>query len=123
MPRKFGSILKVATLGVAGLLAAGSALADGRDLETRSVVVRAGDLDLASPAGAAELYARIRSAARDVCGRVDGRDLEVRRAWLRCYRPAVAGAVAQAGSEAVTALHAAREGRRGSRAAPLVATR
>lgn len=52
--------------------------------ETRSVEVRYGDLNIASPAGKAVLQQRIGSAIDTVCGTVDGQPLPQRADVARC---------------------------------------
>lgn len=60
--------------------------------EPRRQVVTFADLDLTRPAGAQQLYLRIRSAARDVCATYDrfGPD-------RRCIQQAIARAIATVG--------------------------
>lgn len=49
-------------------------------------------LDLADPAGQAVLEARLRQAAKAVCGVNDAFDLQARQASAACYRSALADA-------------------------------
>jgi UrcA family protein len=73
-----------------------------------SATVRFADLDLATDAGAATLHARIRYAARAVCGGdADQRDLTAMRFQQACRQVAMASAEPQA----QLALAAARNGR------------
>lgn len=72
------------------------------------------DLDLAKADGAAALYARVRQAAKQVCGHTPGaQGLARRRITQRCIVKAVDGAVDQLDAPLVTALHDARDDRRG----------
>ena len=68
----------------------------------RSVKVSFSDLDLTKPQGAAALYARIRNAARSVCGPVDGHLLEEKAAWTECVNAAIGDAVATVGNANLT---------------------
>jgi UrcA family protein len=103
------SLIRVATLAVAGVLAAaGTTVAQPAGAGPRSVVVRYGDLDLQNPAAVQTLYRRIRFAAREVCGPAPPRELDRRQPWLECYRAAVAEAVAQTGHAGLEALHGGR---------------
>jgi UrcA family protein len=68
-------------------------------------IVHYGDLNLDSEQGAKVLYARMRSAARDVCSPLEGRDLTGRRLWQTCFDNAVANAVGQVDKTMVSALH------------------
>ncbi len=81
------SLLSVAALAISGIAAAGS-----RD--TRSVVVRYGDLNLNSQAGVASLHKRIRNAAESVCSELEHRVLGLRDAYERCVSEAVSSGVA-----------------------------
>lgn len=83
--------------------AGGKAHADDRQ-QPLSKIVAYGDLNIDSDQGAKVLYARLRSAARDVCFPLESRDL-VRNRWQRCFAAAVASAVAQVNAVRVTALH------------------
>jgi UrcA family protein len=88
------------------LLATGQAAAAGPNV--RSVAVRYGDLDLASDAGVRALYARLRSAAANVCGPGADRDLAMRQAWQACRDEALGRAVSQLGNARLAALHGDR---------------
>ena len=70
----------------------------------RSVAVSYGDLNLDTPAGITLLYARMRAAARDVCGPRDWQSLAA-VAWKACYRDALTDAVLAIDSEALSELH------------------
>ncbi|MGH6985228.1 MAG: UrcA family protein [Caulobacteraceae bacterium] len=87
----------------AGLVLA--APASAQSSETVRVRVPTSDLNLASVDGARTLLARIDQAADEACGGApDIRLLGQDRAFQSCRRAAVAGGVAQAHSEMVTAL-------------------
>jgi len=53
------------------------------------------DLDLSGPAGAAALKARVRAAARSVCGDEDTRDLRIRSRIESCRTAALTQAAPQ----------------------------
>src|SRR5215472_7842270 len=61
-------------------------------------VVKFADLDLTRPAGAQELYRRIKYAARDVCETFDRLGYDP-----QCVNQAIAGAVADVGAPLLTA--------------------
>jgi UrcA family protein len=90
-------------------LVAGSALAAYEPLQK---VVRYSDLDLAKTEDAAALYTRLERAAKSVCRETfAGRDLTSKRMRLACQSEALAAAVAEIDSAALTALHAAEQER------------
>jgi UrcA family protein len=88
-------------------LTAASALA-GEAATTKSVTVSTRGIDLSQPAGAQELYARIRAAAREACSGAAGRSAARQVAWNACRREATERAVASLGDPSVARLHAAR---------------
>ena len=74
------------------------------DYTTTSVEVSVADLDVNSPVGARAAYERIVRAANHVCGsRPDAKDLLDSNDWDTCYDDAVAQAVAEANSPALSA--------------------
>jgi UrcA family protein len=98
-----------------------SALADPPavpPLVAKSTTVRFADLNLQSPEGARALYARIRTAAAELCGEQfslwDGNRL---REWKTCYRATIDRAVVQLNRPALTAMH--RDSTPGRTAAPI----
>lgn len=91
--------------GVALLNAAG---AEERFSEPVTKVVNYADLNLNSPAGAATLYGRLRAAAAVVCKQHESRTLEGMSRQGACFDQAIASAVKQIDSTAVTAYHLAR---------------
>jgi UrcA family protein len=84
-------------------LAAGSARAAAPS-STPSVVVRYGDLDVATPDGAAKLYRRISSAVHRVCPETDSRRLEDKMATWSCRRQALDRAVESVNSPQVASI-------------------
>jgi UrcA family protein len=102
--------MKIASIVAASLItlgfAAGASAAD--DIEQLSKIVRYGDLNLETTAGAKVLYARIRSAAGEVCAPFEGRELTRQVRWHSCYDHAVESAVAQVDKPSLTALHSDR---------------
>lgn len=81
-----------AALGVAAPAMAEEAAAP---IESLSVSVPYGDLDVATPAGAAVLDKRIEAAASDVCQKPDIRQLKQMAEWEACKASAKAGALEQ----------------------------
>jgi len=61
------------------------------------------DLDISKPAGAKVLYARIKTAARQVC-EIPGFSMEATRLMDRCVDHAIDKAVKDVGSPALSAL-------------------
>jgi UrcA family protein len=76
-----------------------------------SLKVSFAGLDLTKPRGTAILYARIRNAARTVCGSVDVFIWEEKASWNRCVDKAIADAVAKVGDDHLTAYYLARTNR------------
>jgi UrcA family protein len=71
----------------------------------REVTVHYDELNMASASGAAALYAKLRSASRQVCEPLAGRELYQRAAFNACYEQALSNAVAKVNRTGVTALH------------------
>jgi UrcA family protein len=88
-------------LGSMSGLALGAASTD----ELPRQVVSYADLDLSRPAGAATLYARIRSAAHAVCEPQMTTDLWTYTYSQRCTRDAIARAVADVNAPLLVTLH------------------
>jgi UrcA family protein len=76
--------------------------------EPATRVVRYGDLDLSRDSGVATLYSRINSAARAVCEPLDVMMPKVLRERFDCRQDAVARAVADVNSPALTSYHLAK---------------
>jgi|SRR5580704_1107762 UrcA family protein len=68
-----------------------------------SVTVRFHSGDLDTPQGVADLYRRIRAAAKTVCGPPDDTLLLYKVIWDQCVDQAIAGAVASVHSESLSA--------------------
>ncbi|MBS0578396.1 MAG: UrcA family protein [Proteobacteria bacterium] len=106
---KFPVPLILSCLATAAVWIAGSAPAGAASPETeRQVTVHYGDLDLASVAGATQLYERLRTAARQVCGE-PGLTLGEQHAWQVCFEGSVEQAVTAVGNPIVSALAAGRD--------------
>lgn len=71
-------------------------------------VVAYGDLDLSRDSGVATLYTRINSAARAVCEPSDVLMLKLLRESFDCHRDAVARAVSEVNSPALTNYYLAK---------------
>ena len=86
------------TLIVVALLAAATlvevARADDVRVDAPAQTVAFKDLNLNTQAGIQVLYKRIHGAADQVCGYVDGRDLQLARAHKACVEQAMTDAVA-----------------------------
>ena len=70
--------------------------------EAPAQVVGFKDLNLNTEAGVQALYKRIHGAADQVCGNVDGRDLQIARAHKACVERAMADAVAAVNNQMLT---------------------
>ncbi|HLT91062.1 MAG TPA: UrcA family protein [Woeseiaceae bacterium] len=78
--------------------------------ETRAMTVSYADLDVSTSAGLELLHARIRTAARTVCGPWErDKRLDLRGAWRECYDGAVSNAVAALEQANVEPAQAGRE--------------
>ena len=71
-------------------------------MDAPAQAVKYQDLNLNTDAGVQVLYKRIQAAADQVCGNVDGRDLQVARAHKACVAQAVQGAVATVNNQMLT---------------------
>ena len=105
--------LVAALAGTAAALLATAALAAPAQagtpgLVTHTVKVEYSDLNLESPKGVERLYARLRSAAKKVCGESDVRHLQGNRLQRDCMQQTMDRAVAQVGHAALAAEHAQR---------------
>ena len=90
-----------------GSLSAAAAAGDrGAELLTRTVSFA--DLDLTRGPGVVALYARIRSAAQQVCGTVDARQLEAITNSHRCTKQAIARAVREVNAPTLTSYYLAK---------------
>jgi UrcA family protein len=100
---------KALLLGLATVGLATAVHADTDSVPTNGVtqvVVKYGDLNLASADGTRTLYARLRAAARQACGDViSGRNLQSYLSYEACYSDALDGAVSKVGSARLQALH------------------
>ena len=96
-------VLVLAAGSALGIACAGSAHA----ADAPSVAVSYQDLDLARPADARVLYARLQRAAGAVCDNFRGLDLASRAVYARCYNAALTAAVRQVNAPQVLALHQA----------------
>jgi UrcA family protein len=77
--------------------------------EPRTVTIKFAALDLARPAGVAELYQRIRIAAAQVCRNdLASRSVSAPRAVRRCKQIAIGRAVQDVNNRQLSALHFAQ---------------
>jgi UrcA family protein len=88
--------------------AATSAFAAARAAEAPSVRVRYNDLNLATEQGTLALYARIVSAAHEVCRVSDMRDLQQIGAAKQCRAQAIEHAVRDVGNQRLAEVYTAR---------------
>ena len=88
-------LFSVAALSVAGIAAASSAA--GPDV--RSVVVKYGDLNLATQVGVARLHKRLHNAAESVCSPLNSHMLSRRDHYAECVADAVQRGIADVGND------------------------
>ena len=81
------------------------AIPTGSNADYAWVTVRTADLDLSNRDGAREMMARIKSAARHVCGPEPTDRLDFGRQYDECVRESVNRAVVDLGSPTVAALN------------------
>jgi UrcA family protein len=99
----------LATVGAIGLTAV--AYAGGGDDDIPKQVVKFGDLNLSSSAGAATLYRRIQRAAESVCeGPLGVRELSIAVRSNVCIAQAIERAVKDVNTQMLTSLHLAKTG-------------
>jgi UrcA family protein len=102
-----GPRAKIALLLLGSLAGVGAANATSPDSDVPSVVVRYSPQSLATDSGAADLYRRIKNAARRVCPDASNRDLRVMQLVEECRSQAIARAVQHIDNSRLAALHAA----------------
>jgi UrcA family protein len=96
-----------APIKIAAALAACLAVAAVANAESAPAVrVSYADLNLSTPQGSRALYARIESAANEVCRAEDIRDLQAMAARRSCRADAIEQAVRAVGSPTLAALYA-----------------
>lgn len=102
--------IAIAALGASLIGIAGVANADVPDDSVRAITVTYNDLNLSSDQGSKELYSRIVSAARIVCGADDlhGRDLHAVALEQACETRAITQAVHQVNVPTLAAIYSAR---------------
>ena len=105
--KTFNTLLTIAL----ATLAVGVAQAQPAGAETPSSVVNFADLNLHSPAGVAQLHARIRAAAREVCGSAGRHNLRDVSRVRACKSQAVARAIALVNTAALNSLVSSPTGR------------
>ncbi len=99
---------KLVALVAAGIALASSAAIAAPQTVTREVVVNYADLNLESAAGIEALYARLRAAARNVCGSADRADIRATSDMKECRESAIAAAVDKIDNAALAAHHSGK---------------
>jgi UrcA family protein len=101
----------IATAILTTLISSFSALCSAADAgEVPQAIVKYGDLDVTSTAGAATLFNRIRAASQTVCAPLAGGDFVAMFRWEKCVKQAIGGAVAKVNQPALSAAYAAKYG-------------
>ena len=106
----FTRIRRLIATAIVGAVASSFAVvcAAADDIETVSVVVKFGDLNVSNPQGAATLYGRIATAAHNVCGSAASSDVFHHGSQARvdaCVRKAIADAVTRVGQPELFAVY------------------
>lgn len=96
-------LLPLAALAFSGIATAGTPVAD-----TPSVVVKYGDLNLASQAGIARLHKRISNAAESVCGQLESRIFGLQAAYRECVAEAIEKGIATVDNANLSQFHAGK---------------
>ena len=99
MSIRISKLLPVAVLAFYGVASAGI------PKEIPSVVVKYGDLNLATQSGVKSLHSRIRNAAEQVCSPLNSRVLGLREQYERCVSDAVSQSVADVGNTNLSQFH------------------
>ncbi len=98
-------------IAAGAILATGLAQASVSSEARRRVDVQYSKHELASRQGVHNLYARLKSAARQVCPDFDARDLGRAAQARACYEQALSDAVSQISLPALSLVHARQTGR------------
>jgi UrcA family protein len=101
--RKCGTLFGLALCAVA--VSAGNASADTQALPLPEIRIRYSPAALQDPQEAKKLYARIRAAARRVCGTPDIHELKLVAYYRKCYERAVDVAVTNVHATELTSIH------------------
>jgi UrcA family protein len=80
------------------------------DTDPLQALVKYGDLNVSSTAGATVLYNRIRTAAEQVCRPLDNRDFAFKRLKEACIHNAIADAVTKVNQPALFSVYSAKNG-------------
>lgn len=99
---------KLVALAATALAFVGSAAVAAPVTQAREVTVNYADLNLESAAGVEALYARIRAAAKQVCGTAQLNDFYAQADMRACRETAIANAIAKVDNAALAARHANR---------------
>jgi UrcA family protein len=101
--RSFNAILFASLVTFACLMSSGRAEADSVQFLSKTVSYDARALN--SEQGARSLYARLRTAAREVCSPYESPELSRRRIWQSCVDTSMESAVLKVNSPLVSAVH------------------
>jgi UrcA family protein len=96
-------IVFASLVSFACIMSSGQANADSAQVLTKTVSYDARTLN--SEQGARTLYARLRSAAQEVCSPPEARELNRRQVWQSCVDNSVESAVLKVNSPLVSAVH------------------
>ncbi len=99
MSIRYFKLLPVAVLAFSGIVSAGIP----KDLP--SVVVKYGDLNLATQSGVKSLHSRIRNAAEQVCSPLNSRILGLREQYEICVSDAMKQSIADVGNPNLSQFH------------------
>ena len=93
-------------LAAGAILATGLAHATASDEARHTVEVRYAKQELSTRQGVRDVYARLKSAARQVCPDIDARDLGRAAKARACYQEALSDAVSRISQPALNLVHA-----------------
>jgi UrcA family protein len=98
-------MLPISALVIASALLLSPHIAAAGNFAIPKTTVHYGELNLHSSAGVQALYARLKSAAKNVCAAQDGRSLQAQFAFRACVATSLERAVLEVRNDAVLALH------------------
>lgn len=99
---------KLIPLAAIVALSASFGIAHASAAEVRSQTVRFADLDTHSTAGAAVLFARIKTASENVCRELDSRLLSLKVPYRECFDAALSSAVRHVNRPSLSAYASAQ---------------
>lgn len=103
-------IISTAAAAISATLSLVAMNAHAGEAQSRSVTVRIEAFDLSKEQGAQAVYARLRSAARQVCRELESRELSLSSEHRECLKETLDDAIAQVDNAHLSALHRTEAG-------------